>query len=291
MTRRLLFLLFLLAVLMRMPARADEASDWTYLDNGQLRIGVKKSSGACIGFLSAGKDGRNLLNHADQGRFVQQSYYGDEDGSLWGEQKWRYNPVQGGEYKGQPSQLKEFRATQTELYAKITPRNWAGGALLPEVTMEEWIRLEGPLARVRFRMTYAGDKSHQSRPQEIPAIFVEPDLKTLVAYVGEQPWTNAPVSRKQPGWPNEDQKMNENWVAYVDDNGQGIGAYVPVANDATCYRYTGDAPCSYVAPITTFALTPNKVFEYELTLTIGSVEEIRARFVGLHQQAQGQKVK
>jgi hypothetical protein len=288
MTRRFfLATLMLIAALTRVDsAHADDAPDWIYLDNGQIRIGVKKSSGACIGFLSAGVAGRNLLDHADQGRFVQQSYYGDEDGSLWAAQKWRYNPVQGGEYKGQASELKEFRADEKEIYAKITPRNWAGGELLPEVTMEEWIRLEGSLARVRFKMTYAGEKTHAARHQEIPAIFTEPSLKTLVAYAGDKPWTNDVLSRKTPGWPNEGQKMSENWVAYVDDAGQGIGAYVPIATDATCYRYLdgGATNCSYVAPIINFALKPNLVFEYEIALTIGNTEQMRARFFALHQQ-------
>ncbi len=288
MPRNSLLCLALLALMLQnFAARAAPApDDWVYLDNGQLRIGVKKSSGACIGFLAAGPGARNLLNHADQGRFVQQSYYGDEDGSLWGAQKWRYNPVQGGEYKGQPSQLKEFRADARQIYARITPRNWAGGALLPEVTMEEWIRLEGPLARVRFRMTYAGQQSQGLHAQEIPAIFVEPDLKTLVAYEGEHPWANEPVARKQPGWPNQSQQLSEKWVAYVDEHDIGVGAYVPVATGATCYRYQdgGHSDCSYVAPLINFALAPGLVFDYELALTIGSSHEIRARFAKLHQQ-------
>ena len=49
---------------------------WEYLDNGQIRIGVNKSRGACIGFFGDSKTKRNVLNHYDRGRFIQQSYYG-----------------------------------------------------------------------------------------------------------------------------------------------------------------------------------------------------------------------
>ena len=49
---------------------------WEYLDNGQIRIGVNKSRGACIGFFGDSKTERNVLNHYDRGRFIQQSYYG-----------------------------------------------------------------------------------------------------------------------------------------------------------------------------------------------------------------------
>jgi hypothetical protein len=174
-----------LVLLLHDDARADD--DWVYLDNGSVRIGVKKSSGACIGYLSPSDSTKNLLNHYDQGRFVQQSYYGDADGSLWVKKPWRYNPVQGGNYQGAPSELKEFRATGTTLYAKVTPRNWAGGTLVPEVTMEEWIELEGPIAKVRYRMTYSGTDRHAARHQEIPAIFTDPTLSTLVTYEGAKP--------------------------------------------------------------------------------------------------------
>ena len=40
-----------------------ESGDWAYVDNEQVRLGVKKSSGACIGYFGLSKSGRNLLNH------------------------------------------------------------------------------------------------------------------------------------------------------------------------------------------------------------------------------------
>jgi hypothetical protein len=201
-------------------------------------------------------------------------------------QPWRYNPVQGGEYRGQPSTLQEFKVEENKLYSKTTPRNWAGGELLPEVVMEQWIELKGALAHVRFKMTYNGAKEHRPHHQEIPAIFTEPHLATLVTYEGDRPWKNEPLARKQPGWPNQSQKLSENWVAYVDDKDFGLGAYVPVATDATCYRYQGggNSNCSYVAPLTTFALKPGLVWEYDLYLTIGTSGEIRQRFYQLRQE-------
>src|SRR5436190_8561687 len=62
------------------PADTD---DFVFLDNSHLKLGVKKSSGAGIAWLSASGSERNLINHFDRGRLVQQSYYGKEDGSLW----------------------------------------------------------------------------------------------------------------------------------------------------------------------------------------------------------------
>jgi hypothetical protein len=281
MLKVLLLLLFIFGTL-----HDSSANEWLYLDNGQLRLGVNKTSGACIGYLARSDTQQNVLNHYDQGRFVQQSYYGDEDGSRWVEKPWRYNPVQGGNYRGEDAVVQELHTDKSTMYAKVTPRNWAGGQLLPEVVMEQWIKLQGPLAHVRFKMTYHGDKTHAPRHQEIPAIFVQPELKTLIAYDGARPWTNDTLTRKVPGWPNQSQKLTENWVAYINDQNCGVGAYVPIASEATCYRFEGggNSNCSYVAPLTTFALTPGKEFEYDFYLTLGSVEEIRSRFKQLHQE-------
>jgi hypothetical protein len=90
-----------LAVVFSLASSGLGEDTWVFIDNGALRLGVNKTSGACIGFLSAGKISPNILNSYDRGRFVQQSYYGDPDGSMWNKNPWRYNPVQGGHWAGQ----------------------------------------------------------------------------------------------------------------------------------------------------------------------------------------------
>ena len=129
------------------PIGKEAAEDWVYLDNGQIRLGALKTSGAAIGYLVLSGSTRNLLNHIDHGRLVQQSYYGDPDGSMWDKKPWRWNPVQGGDWQGGSSKLLEIRAERTALYAKIQPRHWAACVELPDVTMEERIELAGRGAR------------------------------------------------------------------------------------------------------------------------------------------------
>ena len=267
------------------PAAEPAKGDWTYLDNSQIRLGVKNTSGACIGYLARSGSERNLLNHWDQGRFIQQSYYGRSDGSFWAEKPWRWNPVQGGDYKGHPAKLLELKADATTLYAKSEGIHWASGAALPEVILEQWITLTGKVAHVRFRMTYSGTNHHPNCSQEVPAFFVEPDLNTLVLYEGTKPWTGAQVSRSHPGWPNESRRMTEHWAAYVDKDDFGVGGYVPVATDLTCYRF-GDGrrehgSCSYFAPVVHFEITPGFKFEYDLYLTLGTAAEIRQSFAAI----------
>lgn len=256
------------------------ADDWVYLDNGKLRLGVIRSSGGAIAFLAPSGSSRNLLNHFDRGRLIQQSYYGDSDDSLWANRPWRYNPVQGGDYRGQSSRLVELRSNSTNLYSKSIPRHWATGADLPECLMEQWVTLEGRIVHARFQFTYSGTQSHAARHQEIPAIFLDASLATLVTYTGTAPWTHAGLTRHTPGTNNEYLKMTENWVAYVDAQDFGVGAYVPIATDITCYRYRGGSgsDCSYVAPITTFALKPGLKFTYEAFFAMGSPEQLREQF-------------
>jgi hypothetical protein len=257
-------------------------NDWAFIENGQLRLGVKKSSGACIAYLSRSGSERNLINHWDRGRLVQQSYYGARDGSMWGTNRWTWNPVQGGDCKGKPAKVLELKAGPDWLYARTQPKHWASGVDLPEVSMEEWITLTGHVAHVRFKMAYHGTQEHPVRDHEIPAFFVEPDLDTLILYDGSEPWTGAAMHRSRPGWPNESRRITEHWAAYVGTNDFGIGAYVPVADRLTCYRF-GDGradhgACSYFAPLTKFAITPGLVFEYDLYLAIGGANEIRDTF-------------
>jgi hypothetical protein len=281
-----IFLMLVLACLTALPLHA--ADEWVYIENEALRLGVNRTAGACIGWLSAKRDGRNLLNSHDRGRFVQQSYYGETDGSLWAEKPWRYNPVQGGDWRGKAAAVLEFSTTANSLYSKTRAVHWASGADLPGALMEQWIALEGELAHIRFKFTYTGAASHPAHDQEIPAFFVQPFLDTLVLYDGAKPWTADELTRREPGFPNEYVKLTEHWAAWVDAHDRGIGLYVPLADRATCYRFGADrtAPgaCSYIAPLKRFALMPGFVFEYDAWITIGALSEIRERFTALHKK-------
>ena len=76
-TRSLLSLLCLTA------APLSAAEHWIYLDNDHIRLGMNMDAGGSIGWFSASRSAENLLNAFDHGRYVQQSYYGDADGSDW----------------------------------------------------------------------------------------------------------------------------------------------------------------------------------------------------------------
>jgi hypothetical protein len=260
---------------------ADQ-KDWVYLDNGTIRIGVDQSRGSAIGYFALSKEKRNLLNHHDEGRFIQQSYYGDPDGSVWSKTPWVYNPVQGGSYKGENAKTLEFRKTEKELFAKVEPLHWANAQKCPEAIMEEKITLDGALAKITMTLNYTGPTQKRYAHQEMPAMFVDFALPHLMFEIDGKLVKHAPIILGKDLKP-ENIKYSGNWLAYVDDNNFGIGIYTPGTEEAVTYRHKGKtgpdgSGCSYVAPVRKFQLTKDLVSEYEFYLTIGTLDEIRERF-------------
>ena len=296
-----LFLLYspiLAAMLLCGPGNAQDKKkektgrQWEYLDNGRVRVGIDKSRGACIGFFAESATGRNLLNHYDEGRFIQQSYYGAADGAKWNGKPWVYNPIQGGHHKGKRSRLLEFNRDNKKktISAKIQPLSWASGVSCPEAIMGVTISLDGSLAKIRFRMDYTGKDQSVVRDQEMPAVFVDAELPNLVYS------EDGKLKRRVPGWPNQRGKATESWVAYLDDKDWGIGICTPGTETFTCYRFKGDgktgptgSACSYVAPLRRFSLQKGLSVDYEVILTIGSLAEIRERFALLRRELHARK--
>lgn len=263
--------------------------DHLYISNGTIKAGLDLSAGGSLFFLGEEKTGRNLINHYDKGRFIQQSYYGIEDGSNWNGQPWTWNPIQGGGYLGQASKIIDRTFDGSALYIKSTPKHWATGEDITDAVMEQTIVLEEKTLHIHYAFTYNGTTNHPSRHQELPAVFVDAALPNLVYYDGNSPWTGDTLTRRIPGWPNEAGVSGENWAAYTDDNGWGIGVYTPGTAEMTTYRFKGDgkqgpqgSACSYFAPLRTFAVIPGMRFEYDVYITIGTTDEIRGRFTGIH---------
>jgi hypothetical protein len=153
------------------------------------------------------------------------------------------------------------------------------------MVMEQWLRVEGGLARLRYRMTFTGKTAHQQKKhQELPAMFVTPQLHTLVFCDAREPaWTQAPLTRKQPGPPGTEGNIfhsSERWAAWVNEKDVGIGILFPHTEMATSYRVadSGVGNCSYLAPLQTWALQPGMSFEFQAVLALGSVEQIRSVF-------------
>ncbi|MEZ6107021.1 MAG: hypothetical protein R3B96_13115 [Pirellulaceae bacterium] len=124
-----------------------------------------------------------------------------------------------------------------------------------------------------------GTSLHPEREQEIPALFIEPSYSTLATYSGDSHGLAMRLNSPSQVVQTESRRMTESWVAYLNADQHGLGIHVPAANRLTCYRYGDGASrdsCSYVAPLTRFAIEPGMVWKYRASVTLGSREEIRA---------------
>jgi hypothetical protein len=239
--------------------------------------------------------GRNLLNAYDKGRYLQQSYYGDEDGSDWNGKPWRWNPVQGGSWQNKPARVLVCGHAQgRQLTAASQPRNWAGQELLSDCLMTTAVRFlaEDPhLIHVRMTFAYGsgggrGGRAHASRTQEVPAVFVDRRLGLELAfYDGAEPWTGKPLRREKPGSPPPNSYYNtaERFAAWVNENNVGLGVFVPIATGLTAYRVGPDrsdkpSDTSYFALTVERAMVPGETFSYDCYVAAGPMPEIRAAF-------------
>lgn len=283
----------LLAVLLcALAAPHLSAEKIEYLQNGKIRVGVDLDSGGGVCYFGRMPGRKNLLNRWDKGRLIQQSYYGTVDGSQWLGKPWRWNPVQGGDCKNNPSEILDWKKGANSLYVKTRPRHWGTGELLKDVTMEETVTLEGEVMKIRFSCTYAGAQAHPVTHQELPAVFLDGALDTLYFYAGDRPWTGGALTAKQPGFPNEYFDITEGWAAYADRKGWGVGVYVPGVRQITAYRYAGQGrtgsegdACSYFAPLRSFAFDKPMTFSYTAYVALGTLDEMRARFQKIKEAA------
>ncbi len=283
-----------LAFLAFAAAGAAAVEQPLFLDNGTVRLGIDLASGGSVFWFGLSANRVNLLNHYDRGRFIQQSYYGAADGSLWNRKPWRWNPVQGGDWRGAPARLLACAVTTNRagqaiaLISRSVPKHWASGADIDDAMMEQRISLTNALVYIRYSFAYTGTVAHPPAHQELPAVFVDAAYTNLVFYDGPKPWTGDALTRAVPGWPNEGKRTTEHWAAFVNDADVGVGVFTPGTGELTCYRYAGDcrtgpagSACSYFAPVRTFAITPGFTFAYDVWLAAGTLAEIRARFAAI----------
>ena len=270
--------------------RAVLAEQMSYLDNGQIKIGVDLDLGGTITFLAFAADGKNLINSHDFGRQVQQSYYagpqpfGKSQHKGW--ENWSWNPISTGDVYGNHSQVLHHENDGKTLHVESIPMQWALKNVPGDCTFDTWIELDGPAAKVRCRLNNKRDDKTQypARDQELPAVYTIGELHRLFTYDGSAPFTGAPLRNMQnvgPPWASWE--ATENWAAIVNENDKGVGVIHPGV-----YRYLGgfnskkakggpkDNSTGYIAPIRQEILDHNIVYEYGYTLVVGKLESIRA---------------
>ena len=272
------------------------------------------------------EDDVNLINAHDTGRLVQQSYYGtrgdsiadpkddyhcgkyEHDGNLdTPPVEWPYNPVQGGDQYLNFGQLIDVQVTETSVYVKCRPMDWAKNGSVTPFYMENRYTIEedpvfGEYVKVENKCTdFSGYVHNNVRDQELPAFYGITPLGTMATYKGDKPWQNAEPSYNSdlpfwsPGGPDSRFNATENWIGWVNDDHWGIGLYVPdvqrmlagragysVSFDEIGIEPSQAAPTTYVAPLGVFSMPVYESFGYAYYLKLDYVDGFRAFFSSLH---------
>ncbi len=279
-----------------------------YIKNERFKLGVDMSWGGAICYISDLKcnikDLDNLVNKADEGRLIQQSYYGTyeipgvyEPGEF-NNAKWNYNPVQGGDQYGNDSRIIDVVVNENSIYIKTQPQDWSlDGAITPSY-MENTFILHDDCIEAKNRFVDFSRWNHPVTTQELPAFYTVSYLDSFVYYDGLKPWSGDeltyrdnlnfwgdPLYRGSCTFPLR-QSNTEAWCAWTSSkDNYGLGVYAPNTDVFVAGRagYNGSkdedaGSCSYVAPLKKLKLVSFEALEYSYLLTAGSVEEIRATF-------------
>lgn len=274
------------------------APQMSFLDNGQVRIGMDLALGGAVTFLSSKEHSGNLINSADLGRQIQMSHYSGPWPFAVGDKKphpaWvglGWNPIQTGDCYLNPSKVVEHRNDGQELYIQCIPMQWPLNNVPGDCRFETWTSLEGPIIHMRFRCTNQRQDKTQYRPcpQELPAVYTISKLWRLMAYTGDKPFTQDQLTQvtndwRKP-WPWTRFVATERWAALVNDNDWGLGVFKDDGGEFHGGIH-GDArsadpkhgSTAYVAPIHLENFDHNIVYEHRTDFMVGKLGDIRQRF-------------
>jgi len=277
-------------------AGADEGN-MSWLDNGTIRLGVDLSLGGAVTYLHGPGPGENMINSYDWGRQIQMSFYsgpspfapeGHELHPRWNGLGW--NPIQSGDCYNNRSRTIEHRNDENGIYVKSIPMIWPLNAYPGECTFETWYALKGNTVEVRCRIqNNRPDKvQYPGRNQELPAVYTNGRWYKMTAYMGDKPFTGAPVTTivgpdDDKGWPWRNFYTTENWVALLDQDDTGLGIWAPdiftfAGGYAGAPKGQGgdkDFQTGYMSPVQPEILDHDIVYEYRYVLIAGSLQEIR----------------
>lgn len=283
------------------------SSDTYYMENARFKIGIRLMWGGGICYISDVQnpvDGlTNLVNQADTGRLIQQSYYGtgangEYTPGRFNNSNWSYNPVQGGDQYQNHSRIIDIVVDENSVYVKSQPQDWSLNNRITPSYMENTYTLCEDYIRVDNRFVDFSGWTHPYSHQELPAFYTVSYLDKFTWYDGAEPWTGDKLSSRSDlnFWGDPQYSADcrfcikdsntETWCAWTNkDIDYGIGLYVPNVDTyfAGKHAYNGSmdpasGACNYVAPVNQMQMVSYQPIEYSYLMTTGSVEEIRAVF-------------
>ena len=263
------------------------------IDNGTVKVGIDRAKGASITFLSWAGYPKNVVNIADPGRLIQQSYYAGlrldrtADGQSRDWKPWSWNPIQGGGVSSW-ARVNEFKQIDGQtLFGETVPRLWDMPDEDAAALMRQWTGFESGMENViSVRCEFIarrepGDRWGPAKPahQEIPACYFTRNFDLVKSYMGEGKWRD---ESHAPGPPWGHVRPPRSALACFEAGGQGVAIFSPAATLEWNFGPHGNgasadptaAPCMHVAPLHLVSLGPKSTFRYRYWLVVGTEAEI-----------------
>ena len=261
-----------------------------FIENKKIRLGIDLNLGGAIVYL-AEMGGQNIVNNRDYGRQIQSGLYGGPiPFSVNGKnppavlRTLGWNPVQAGDSYNNTSRVITYQQDSTHLYVKTAPLHWPLYNEPAECLMEHWIDLADNAVRVRSRSVLSRSDTTQylARPQENPAVYLNAPYSRIVLYEGDQPFTGSQPAEPRIDNTAEVRTATENWVAMLNGKGRGVGLFQagqPRFN-VGFFGIPGTGgefsdPTGYLAGTAFVLLDHNAVYEFEYSLVLGTLADIR----------------
>jgi hypothetical protein len=278
----------------------SRGGEMLFLDNGHVRIGIDRAKGGAITWLSWPAYPRNMVNSADPGRLIQQSYYAGlrldrrAEGQSASWSPWSWNPIQGGGVSSWARVNVFERRDGPALFAETVPKLWDMPDEEASALMRQWTSFEPGLPDVVVvRCEFiagrgAGDRWGPARlsPQEIPACYFTRNFSTVRSYLGDGQWR---VESQPPGPPWGRTRPPRNAMALFAPDGQGVAVFSPAATQPWNFGPHGDGasdhpaagPCMHVAPVDRVNLGPRSTYRYRYWLVVGGEAQLAERLDAL----------
>ncbi|HAB19966.1 MAG TPA: hypothetical protein DCE44_26490 [Verrucomicrobiales bacterium] len=270
--------------------------DLELLDNGAVQVGVDRTKGGAITHLSWEAYPKNVVNHHDPGRLIQQSYYAGTslDRTAEGQSKawspWPWNPIQGGGV-GSWARLTELRRLAGPvLFVETVPKLWDMPNEEAAARMRQWIGFEPGLPDVVvIRCEFDSQREPpdrwgetRARSQEIPACYFVRSFSRVRSYLGDGRWRE---ETQPPGPPWGRTEPPRRAIALFNPEGQGVAVFSPSAQGPWNFgphgkegsTDPGAGPCMHVAPLETVALAPRSTYRYRYWLAVGTEVQLAHR--------------
>jgi hypothetical protein len=285
---------FLILVFAVTSARAD---DLLTLDNAVAKVGIDRERGAAITWLSSAAYPKNIVNLADPGRLIQQSYYAGKsrdrmaDGQSESWSPWPWNPIQGGGV-GSWARTSEFKKIEdgAALFSETIPKLWDMPNEEASARMRQWTAFEPAMPDVvvvRCELACYRDASDPwgpaaMRPQEIPACYFTRNFNLMKSYLGDGKWK---IESQKPGPPWGRTNPPQDAMAFFEPGGQGVAVYCPCSRGHWNFGpHAGGnsddplaGPCMHVAPLDRVKLGPDSIYRYRYWLIVGDEASIAKR--------------